>query len=240
MEKIYGINPVREIIKSGKHVDVLYVQNNKKNKFTEILELAKERKINVKTVPIDFFDRELSGLNHQGIAASVNTQSHPVLSEEELFLLEGKVTVLILDGITDPHNLGAILRSSDVFGVNAVVMPRDNSVRINDTVFKTSSGAAAYVPSCTVTNIARTLEKLKENGYWIYGTDSENGKSPRSEKFAEKTAVVIGSEGKGMRRIIAEHCDVLLTIPSTGHVDSLNASNAAAVILYEIFSSREI
>ena len=140
--------------------------------------------------------------------------------------------VLILDGITDPHNLGAILRSADQFGVDLVLIPERRSVQANETVVKVSSGAAQYVPVSVVTNLTREIKTLKDNGFWIYGADM-NGSSSYEEKFASRTAIVMGSEGDGISNLVRKNCDYITSIPMRGHIDSLNVSVATGILLYE-------
>ncbi len=140
--------------------------------------------------------------------------------------------VLILDGITDPHNLGAILRSADQFGVNLVLIPERRAVQANETVVKVSSGAAQYVPVSVVTNLTREIDKLKEYGFWIYGADMA-GNSSYGEKFAKRTAIVMGSEGDGISNLVRKKCDYITSIPMQGHIDSLNVSVATGILLYE-------
>jgi 23S rRNA (guanosine2251-2'-O)-methyltransferase len=235
LEKIFGINSVSEILKSDMQVELVYVLSSKRDKLSDIIQAAKSKGTPVKFVPQDFFKNTFDAKNHQGVAAVVSKISHPVITEEELLNTEGDVNIVLLDGITDPHNLGAIIRTCDVFEVDAVVLPKDNSAKINDTVFKTSSGAASYVPSCIITNISNFLLKARDTGFWIYGLDVEGDKPLRDEDFSRRNIIVVGSEGKGMRRLVKERCDFLLSIPTAGHVDSLNASNACAVTLYELY-----
>jgi 23S rRNA (guanosine2251-2'-O)-methyltransferase len=141
--------------------------------------------------------------------------------------------VLVLDEITDPQNLGAILRSCDQFSVSLVVIPERRSVQVNETVVKVSSGAAQYVPVSVVTNINRELEYLKANGFWVYGADM-GGKVTYKTVFPKKTVLVMGNEGKGLSQLTQKLCDMLVSIPMTGHIDSLNVSVAAGILLYEI------
>ncbi len=237
MKNIYGINPVNELIKSGAKIAEIHILDAKKNKLIELINQAKIKNIPVKFSNKDFFSNHIPDKTHQGVLAFVNSNVNPVLSENELIENNKQLlTYLALDGITDPHNLGAIIRSADVFGVDAIILPKDRSAEVNETVFKTSSGAAAYIPTCKVTNLTRTLKKLKEKNFWIYALDIENGVKLRKEKFPPKRVIVLGSEGKGLKRLVKENCDITLTIPMSGHVDSLNASNACAIVLYELYS----
>jgi 23S rRNA (guanosine2251-2'-O)-methyltransferase len=141
--------------------------------------------------------------------------------------------VLILDGITDPHNLGAILRSCDQFAVDMVIIPERRSVQANETVIKISSGAAQYVPLAPVININREIDLLKDNGFWVYGADM-NGDSSYETKYANRTVIIMGNEGSGISRLSREKCDFISSIPMTGHIDSLNVSVAAGILLYEV------
>jgi 23S rRNA (guanosine2251-2'-O)-methyltransferase len=141
--------------------------------------------------------------------------------------------VLLLDEITDPHNLGAILRSADQFSVDLVVIPQSHSVKLTGSVAKVSSGASAWVATCPVTNLLRAMEQLKKAGYWLYGADKE-GERADSVDLAGNIGIVMGSEGKGLRRLVMEGCDGIIRIPSSGHVDSFNVSVAAGILMYEV------
>lgn len=140
--------------------------------------------------------------------------------------------VLLLDGITDPHNLGAILRSADQFGADLVIIPERRSVQANETVVKVSSGAAQYVPLAVVTNLSREIDILKDNGFWVYGADMA-GDDSYSVDFARRTAIVLGSEGDGISQLVRKKCDYIASIPMRGHIDSLNVSVAAGILMYE-------
>lgn len=140
--------------------------------------------------------------------------------------------VLVLDGITDPHNVGAILRSCDQFGCSLVIMPQRRSAGVNETVLRVSSGAARYVPIATVVNLVREIDTLKEYGFWVYGADMD-GKPAAETEFAPRTAIVMGSEGDGLSRLVASKCDQIVSIPMQGHIDSLNVSVAAGILMYE-------
>ena len=147
------------------------------------------------------------------------------------------ITVVILDSVTDPHNVGAIIRSADQFGASLVLLPERNSankVNDNDVILRTSAGAAAWVPVSVVPNLVRCVEKLKDNGFWVYGADA-GGTSVQEGKFAEKTVLIMGSEGSGISRLLKEQCDSIVSIPTCGKIDSLNVSVATGVLLYEIY-----
>ena len=150
---------------------------------------------------------------------------------------EGRCTVVVLDSVTDPHNVGAILRSADQFGASLVIMPErhsSNKINDNDVIQRSSAGAASWVTFSVVTNVVRCVEKLKSNGFWVYGADA-GGTSVQEGKFADRTVLVMGSEGTGISRLLKEQCDSIVSIPTCGKIDSLNVSVATGVLLYEIY-----
>lgn len=173
------------------------------------------------------------GRRHQGVVARVKSAIRQVTLDDVLDTLEEPAFLLVLDGVQDPHNLGACLRVADAVGVHAVIAPKDRAVGLTQTVAKVSSGAAESVPYITVTNLARTLRELKERGIWVIGTDAEASEDLYSATWPESVAWVLGAEGDGMRRLTRENCDQLVTIPMLGSVQSLNVSVAAGVCLYE-------
>lgn len=173
------------------------------------------------------------GRRHQGVVARVKSDIRQVTLDDVLDTLEEPAFLLVLDGVQDPHNLGACLRVADAVGVHAVIAPKDRAVGLTQTVAKVSSGAAESVPYITVTNLARTLRELKERGIWVIGTDAEASEDLYSATWPESVAWVLGAEGDGMRRLTRENCDQLVTIPMLGSVQSLNVSVAAGVCLYE-------
>jgi 23S rRNA (guanosine2251-2'-O)-methyltransferase len=173
------------------------------------------------------------GMRHQGVVAKVDGQSRHVSLDDVLDTLEEPAFLLVLDGIQDPHNLGACLRVADAVGAHAVIAPKDRAVGLTQTAIKVASGAAESVPYITVTNLARTLRELKEREIWIIGTDAEAQDDLYSAQWPVATAWVLGAEGDGMRRLTRENCDQLVTIPMLGSVQSLNVSVASGVCLYE-------
>ena len=173
------------------------------------------------------------GRRHQGVVARVKSAIRQVTLDDVLDTLEEPAFLLVLDGVQDPHNLGACLRVADAVGVHAVIAPKDRAVGLTQTVAKVASGAAESVPYITVTNLARTLRELKERGIWVIGTDAEASEDLYSATWPESVAWVLGAEGDGMRRLTRENCDQLVTIPMLGSVQSLNVSVAAGVCLYE-------
>tara|TARA_Y100001936_G_C16077779_1_gene675284 strand:- start:1976 stop:2722 length:747 start_codon:yes stop_codon:yes gene_type:complete len=182
---------------------------------------------------------DMSGRNsHQGVAANIDTTCNYISIDDVLDTLTGPALFLILDGIQDPHNLGACLRVADAFGVDAVIAPKNRCVGLTASVYKVASGAADSVPYIVVTNLARTLRKLKENGIWVIGTDSSAKNKLQFSKINGSVAWVLGSEGNGMRRLTRETCDQLISIPMLGSVQSLNVSMSAGVCLFETYRQK--
>ena len=189
-----------------------------------------------KVIPVDSKRLEGmagGGMRHQGVVAKVSGESRHITLDDVLDTLEEPAFLLILDGIQDPHNLGACLRVADAVGAHAVIAPKDRAVGLTQTAIKVASGAAESVPYITVTNLARTLRELKERDIWIVGTDAEASEDLYTAKWPVATAWVLGAEGDGMRRLTRETCDQLVTIPMLGSVQSLNVSVATGVCLYE-------
>ncbi len=174
--------------------------------------------------------------NHQGII--VDIEDFPYQSLEEVFKKDPSF-VLILDHLEDPHNLGAIVRTAEAAGVDAIILPKNRSVSVTPTVMKTSAGAIFHVPISLVTNLHQSIESLKKNGFWIVGTDMENSQDYRSIPYDGKIALVIGSEGFGMSRLVRSSCDFIARIPMYGKVNSLNASVASAIMIYEVVRNRK-
>lgn len=189
----------------------------------------------VKIIPVDAKRLEgmAGGMRHQGVVARVSGQSRQVTLDDVLDTLEEPAFLLVLDGIQDPHNLGACLRVADAVGAHAVIAPKDRAVGLTQTAIKVASGAAESVPYITVTNLARTLRELQEREIWVIGTDAEAKEDLYAAHWPESTAWVLGAEGDGMRRLTRETCDQLVTIPMLGSVQSLNVSVASGVCLYE-------
>lgn len=190
----------------------------------------------VRVVPVDSKRLEGmagGGMRHQGVVARVSGESRHITLDDVLDTLEEPAFLLILDGIQDPHNLGACLRVADAVGAHAVIAPKDRAVGLTQTAIKVASGAAESVPYITVTNLARTLRELKEREIWVVGTDAEAKEDLYTAQWPVATAWVLGAEGDGMRRLTRENCDQLVTIPMLGSVQSLNVSVASGVCLYE-------
>jgi 23S rRNA (guanosine2251-2'-O)-methyltransferase len=228
---IYGLNPVLEAIRS--HPDRIHyvgVSREHSGKVQRVFEAAKKAGVPVRLMSPEQIDRLAHGV-HNGVVADISEAKYADF--EAVVARDATNFVLILDGITDPQNLGAILRVAEGFGVDVVVIPQHDSVGLTAAVVKASAGASQWVPLAQVTNLARTIESLRERGYWIYAA-ATNGKPPDSIDFRGKVALVFGSEGKGIRRNVLEHCDAVVTIPMGGHVESFNVATAAAVLCYEV------
>jgi 23S rRNA (guanosine2251-2'-O)-methyltransferase len=247
---VYGIHAVDSLLRQNpKTVEQLLLQAGREDKrISALLELAQNQGVSVSREPKAGLDKLVSG-RHQGVVAlmrDVPVQDDPAASNlwREAKLLERVETkndpllILVLDGITDPHNLGACLRSADAAGVDAVVVPKDNSADLTPVVRKVACGAAEVVPFVRVTNISRTLQALQERGVWLYGTDGDAEKSLYNSNLTDSIALVMGAEGKGMRRLTRERCDYLIHLPMAGSVSSLNVSVAAGVFLFEVVRQR--
>jgi 23S rRNA (guanosine2251-2'-O)-methyltransferase len=239
---IAGINAVASALEHDlEHVREVLMEAGAKNpRLTEIEETARRRDVSVRRIPLQSLEGIAGGLRHQGVIARYEA-AKPTDEKELPGLVEaagGKALVLVLDGVQDPHNLGACLRSAAAAGVTAVVIPKDKAAPINATVRKTSAGAADRIPVVSVTNLARTLRALQEMGVWIYGLDGNATQAIHGIDFTGNVALVMGGEGEGMRRLTREHCDGLVKIPMPGEMESLNVSVATGVALFEVVRQR--
>jgi 23S rRNA (guanosine2251-2'-O)-methyltransferase len=246
LEYAFGLHAVEELLRrQPKSVSRLWVQKGRDDgRMQALLALAATADTPVSRLPRVKLDELVSG-RHQGVVAQLgeNTagQSDLRWSEEQLVLAvtdNPRALILVLDGVTDPHNLGACLRSADAAGVTAVVVPKDNAADITAVVRKVACGATETVPLVRVTNLARSLDALKAAGVWIYGTAGEAGQSIYATALNGPVALVMGAEGAGMRRLTRERCDFLLSLPMAGSVSSLNVSVATGVCLFEIRRQR--
>jgi 23S rRNA (guanosine2251-2'-O)-methyltransferase len=240
-EIISGRNPVRELLKAGTQtINKIYLSRQARGEaVTEIIALAKEKGIPLHHVPPEKFDK-LCPENSQGVGAEISNFIYLELSELwEKIKNKPNPVLVVLDGIEDPHNLGAIIRNAVVFGADGVVIAKWRSAGVNDTVSRTSAGAIEHIPVARVTNIAQAINDIKDLGIWVAGAENGTGnKSIREEKFAFPLAIVIGSEGEGLHELVKKRCDYLISIPQTDKISSMNASCAAAVILYEVFQQK--
>jgi 23S rRNA (guanosine2251-2'-O)-methyltransferase len=236
---IYGRNAVTEAIRAEAGIEKIIIQKNIEGEGRKIFALAKKAKIPVQPVPRFVLDKETGGAAHQGVAAYVTEYEYTDLAAMLGAAREaGEPPFLVLlDGIEDPQNLGAILRSCEGAGVHGVLIPKHRAASVNGTVMKVSAGAAAFVRVARITNAAATLKELQEKGLWVFGLDM-GGAPYREADYGGSGGVclVVGSEGGGISRLVRESCDFLVRIPMHGRVGSLNASNAAAVVLFEIAS----
>lgn len=242
-EKISGRNPVLEALKANRPINkILIAKGPQKGSVKEILYLAKERK-----VPVQFVERQyLNSLTHepgnQGVLALAASKQY-VEVEEILEIARNKGEdpfILLLDEIEDPHNLGSLIRTADGAGLHGVIIPKRRAVGLTETVSKTSAGAIEYVPVARVTNLVKTIEFLKKSGCWVVGADADAEEVFWSKDLKGPLVVVIGSEGKGISRLVKQNCDFLVKLPLKGKVNSLNASIAGALVIYEILRQREI
>ena len=239
---IAGINAVASALQHDlANVSEVLVEAGSKNpRLVEIEETARRHEISVRRVALQALDGIAGGLRHQGAIARYQA---PKAVEESalpdlLVAAAGKALFLVLDGVQDPHNLGACLRSAAAAGVTAVILPKDKAAQINATVRKTSAGAADRIPVISVTNLARTLRTLKDAGVWVYGLEGEASAGLHTLDLRGNVALVLGGEAEGMRRLTREHCDGLVRIPMPGEMESLNVSVAAGIALFEAVRQR--
>jgi len=236
-ETVYGLHAVEGILRKnpGKVSALTVADSRDDRRLYAIVDRASAAGVPVTRLPGKELDKLLPGARHQGVLATV--QAAETLHEQDLpgllRSLQEPPFLLVLDGVQDPHNLGACLRCADAAGVHAVIVPRDRAARITPAVRKVASGAAESVPVIFVTNLARTLRTLRDEGVWIYGASDAAEKDLYSMDLKGPVALVLGGEGTGLRRLTREHCDYLLAIPMAGQVESLNVSVAAGVILFE-------
>lgn len=239
-DKIIGRNPVAEAIKSGREIDKILIKKGAfEGSIIPIIKKAKDKGIIIQEVEKQKLDQLSENQNHQGIIAL--TAVHEYVSVEDILKkaedLGEPPFIIICDKITDPHNLGSIIRTANCVGAHGVIIPKRNSVGLNSTVAKTSAGAIEYTPVARVTNISQTIELLKEKGLWIAGADM-GGDTMYNSNLTGSIGLVIGSEGDGISRLIKEKCDFIVQIPMFGDINSLNASVAGAVLMYEISRQR--
>lgn len=233
---IYGINPVLEALRAGR-VKELRVGEKGSERVRELLAVARREGVAVKTVPNDALARQSRGGVHQGVVADVDDVASYSVAEI-VRGANGSPLIVVLDGIEDPHNLGAILRTADAAGVDGVVIQSRRSAALDGAAAKASAGAMAHVKIAEVVNIARAVEELKDAGVWTVGLAGDGATTYDEVDFTASTAIVLGAEGAGLRRLVRERCDFLASIPMRGHVGSLNVSVAAGVALFEAVRQR--
>lgn len=240
MANIEGRNPVIEAIKNDREIDKLMIANGaKEGSIKKIIAMAKEKNIVIQYVDKHKLDEISTSHAHQGVIASVSEYEYYELDELIQSVTEKGEDpfFIILDEITDPHNLGSIIRTADAVGAHGVIIPKRRSVHITPTVVKASAGAVEYVPVCKVTNIVNTIKTLKEHGLWIAAADMD-GQTFYEQNLTGPIGLVIGSEGFGISRLVKKNCDFTVKMPMVGNVTSLNASVAGSILLYEIFKQR--
>lgn len=241
MAEIFGKNPILEALKSERSINkILIAKDSQKGFNQEILKTAKERKIPFQIVEKSHLDKLLPQQNHQGVMALVAAAEY-VGWQDILAKAREKQEdplIIMLDEIEDPHNLGAILRTADGAGAHGVIIPKRRAVPLTEGVAKASAGAVEHVPVARVSNLAQTMESLKKEGCWIVGT-SLKGKNIYQQDLKGPLVIVIGNEGKGLGRLIEEKCDFLVNLPMQGKIQSLNASVAAGIIMYEVVRQRK-
>lgn len=228
---VYGKNVAREMLNSNYNIEIVYVMENFNDYI--ILEEFQKKKIRVEVLPKNEFLKLADG-NHQGIIMKIPDYQYCDIDE----LIDDKDNlIVILDHLEDPHNFGAIIRTCEAAGISGIVIPKDRSVSVNSTVMKVSAGALSNVKISRVVNLKRTIDYLKKQGFWIVGTDMD-GEVYDDIDYSGNIAIVIGNEGKGMSRLVRESCDFIASIPMYGKVNSLNASVASAIVIYEAIKKR--
>lgn len=243
-EILYGIHPVFEALNAARrHFFEIFVENKKmSHRIARVVALAESKKLSLKKIETDQFDTLLGTSAHQGIAARVSP--YPFATLDDILIPDdiaaGTCVLLLLDQLQDPHNLGAIVRTASCVGLNGIVIPKDRSVYPTPAVSKASAGALEHMQLVRVTNMARTVVLLKERGLWIFGTDRDSQQSLFECDLSGPAAFVIGSEHKGIRPLVKKKCDHLISIPQTGPIQSLNASVAAGIVVYEAFRQRQL
>lgn len=230
MSVLVGVHPVREALKAGRSVEkVLIAKGTGGPRIREIVDLCRTRGVPVRFEQRSALDRAASNETHQGVVAYAAASRYAELAD----VVEGARLLVLLDGVEDPHNLGAIVRTANAAGANAVLIPERRAAGLTDTVAKSAAGALEYVPVVRIGNVNRALEDLKKHGFWIYGLDERGTESYDSVAFTAPSVIVLGGEGKGLHQLVRENCDVLVRIPMAGMIPSLNVSVAAGIVLFE-------
>ncbi len=239
---LVGRNAVTEALRNGRIINKLLVaEGSKEGSLAEILSLARDRGVIVRTVERAKINAMAGNLRHQGVAAQVAPVAYAELED----ILKGAEErgeaplLLLLDELEDPHNLGALMRTADAMGVHGILLPKRRSVPLTATVAKTSAGAVEYVPVARIGNVVQTLKTLKEKGFWVAGADVEGRQLCQEADLTGSMVLVVGSEGRGMSRLTKENCDLLLRIPMFGKINSLNASVAGSILMYEAMKQRQ-
>lgn len=242
IDKIIGINPVLEALRAGRPVQriVIAEQRRRDRDVQTIMQLAREQGTEVRYAGRDALNREAPGAQHQGVVAFAAAKKYATLDDILRIPAEkGEAPLfLVLDGVEDPRNLGAILRTADAAGAHGVIIPERRAAGLTETVAKTAAGALEHVPVVKVTNIVNTLEVLKKAGIWVAGAEAGGGRLYWETDLGRPTALVLGGEDRGVRRLVQERCDYLVSLPLFGKISSLNVSVAAGILLYEALRQR--
>jgi 23S rRNA (guanosine2251-2'-O)-methyltransferase len=238
MSIVFGIHAVLEALNAGNVEKVCLERGQKNPRIREILDLSRQKHVPVSMEEREWLDRKSAGERHQGALCYV-AEMPTIAAEDVIGGAAAPGLVLVLDGIEDPHNLGAVLRSAEVAGADGVLLPQRRSAPLSATAVKASAGAASHLKVARVTNIANAIGQLKEAGYWITGFDAAAGRPLWEIDFTGPTALVLGGEGSGLHRLVKEKCDFLASIPMRGRVASYNVSVAAGIALYEVLRQRE-
>lgn len=240
-DQVEGRNAVLELLESDRDINKIYISDGEKHgSINKIIALAKEKKIIINEVSKAKINQMAQTENNQGVIAIVPPFNYCEIEDilEVAKNKKEKPFIVILDGIEDPHNLGSIIRTAETAGVHGIIIPKRRAVAVNSTVSKVSAGAVEHIKIARVNNINETINYLKENDIWIYGTDMNTDKYYYDEDFTGNIAIVIGSEGFGMSRLVKENCDFLVKIPMKGKITSLNASVSAGIVIYEAVKQR--
>jgi 23S rRNA (guanosine2251-2'-O)-methyltransferase len=241
-EIIAGINPIREALRAGRPIHRLLIAEQRKRDrdVVEIIRLARERGIEIRISSRDTLNREYQDSHHQGVIAVTAARTYAMLNDILLIPAQRSESALflILDSVEDPRNLGAILRTADAAGVHGVIIPERRAAGLTEAVAKTAAGALEYVPVVKVVNIVNTIGELKKAGVWVTGAEAVSETVYWDADFVRPTALVLGGEDKGVRRLVKEHCDYLVSLPLKGQISSLNVSVAAGALLYEVLRQR--
>lgn len=239
---IYGRNPILEYLRSGQQVNRITIAMGTQDQenINEIIKFCKEKSIPLNYTPRKNVDKVARGQNHQGVIAYIAPLSYKTLEEViDIAKQRNEAPFLaVLDGIEDPHNLGAIIRTAEVSGAHGVVIPKRRASQVNSTVFKASAGAVSFLTIAREANINNVIEKLKKNEIWVVGLDAEAEQSYTQVDFKMPTAIVVGGEGGGLSHSVKKNCDLLISIPRKGQIKSLNASVSSAIVMYEVVRQR--
>jgi 23S rRNA (guanosine2251-2'-O)-methyltransferase len=244
-ELLYGVNPLLEALRAGERIptEIVLAEGANDERLRELIELARMRHVAIKRVSRANIDRAVGNTHHQGVMARVSAARYADVDDLMSLIAtrvgsESEPLVVLLDGVEDPRNLGAILRTSECAAVDGVFVPERRAAGLTDAVAKTAAGALEHVPVARVTNLSRLIEQFKERNVWVVGTAEDAPTNYTEWDWTRPSAVVLGGEGGGLHRLVREHCDVLVSIPVRGKIQSLNVSVAAGIILYEALRQR--